>query len=43
MRMESKCVSVDGPARQFARGGLVAKAQRAQNAAWEAGHLGDVD
>ncbi len=41
-RMESTCVSLGGPARQFARVDLVGKAQSAHNAAWEAGHLGDV-
>ena len=41
-RMESKCFSLDGPARQFARVGLVGKAQRAHNAAWQAGRLRDV-
>lgn len=41
-RIESKCVSHDGPARQFARVSLVGKAQRAQNPIWGAGHLGEV-
>jgi len=35
-------LSLDGPARQFACVGLVGKFERAQNAAWEAGHLGNV-
>ena len=35
-------LSLDRPTRQFGRVGLVGEAERAQNAAWEAGHLGDV-
>jgi hypothetical protein len=35
--MEKKCVNLDGPARRFALVGLGGKAQRAPNAAWEAG------
>jgi len=41
-RMKSKRVSLDAPPRQFARVGLVGKAERAQIAVWETGHLGDI-
>ena len=40
--MKRKCVSLDGPARQFAGVDRVGKGQRAHDANWEARHLGDV-
>ena len=41
-RMESNCISLVGPAWQFAGANLAGKTQSAHNAAWEADHPGDV-